>query len=880
MKWFMLRLLAITLLAVAAFFLRGFFILLAGEAETEHEKWQYIISLCVNSLAMLVLATGMVVLHVYGVTTRLKITFLTMPLWYCVAHWLNSYNAHIFHYTLLALDVNIALSTPEDGVVMISLSILVMLVTTCAVTLDVIDDSLNGDLHIHFWGREGDRDYFVEWMSYVAPMVVTFTLLKSYVTAAREQELRAVHAVEMAYKISDHLANYDLDAADKLLRNNDAQSLDTSINIKEPLAQLLANLRSYSPFLPHSLFSGEHMPGQASEHEPNKRLRELMNGKEASLSHVDIAVQRIRDPEYCLTDFHRDMVAAYPELQLYADDENTTSGTKGAVEYQRTLGALYAVYSLLRLDMDGKEVFSFGIDEAGCPRREPVGDDAAKRQKFHQNMRWEDASELVKRAGILIQDDDGKVHVRKDRLSAMLALTAIHDIMKNTSLTPTVQARHAPYRGYASNEQIGDHDVALEYVLEHFPTVLPSFKALEPGQRVPILFTQGKMGFNNGWLVQGEAPPGALFARFKQVIMEGRASQSDINFYFLHWLTDLAGAEPFDDKPWPGAEKFTTKFPVAVLSAFLDSWGFVERLALGTEVEVMEDYLVSCWKKFGPPPFELPTQFEVAAMRLALMAQGFEKEIVAAFSSLNEKDREVLAEELSRTGRREQFQRAPASVQSNICGPALLVYYAPALVQKAKAEQGVAALHLLAAVFRSARCLFPLGTARIEESVIIRIDELKVLTPSEIEGAAPWHLQLTSGMDAEARRGSPPDCNCVEILFSGQEPELTQPEAPALVLEKRHSGFRGAGGAGGGGGEKGGGTAQPIAASREEKPAPEEKLQGAPDPLPAPIQRSSHTTSKFNHPEQSTVIDEAQTRSGPCVSLSSCWLAFPDRSHG
>merc|ERR1719181_1103136 len=157
---------------------------------------------------------------------------------------------------------------------------------------------------------------------------------------------------------------------------------------------------------------------------------------------------------------------------------------------------------------------------------------------------------------------------------SMLALTAIHDIMKNSALLPNVQPRHAPYRGYARDDIISDHDIALEYILAHYPTLLPSFKVLEPGQRAPILFTQGKMGFNNGWLVQGEAPPGALFARFKQVIMEGRVSQADINFYFVHWLTDLAGAEPFGEREWPGAEKFTVKFPVHVLSAFIDSFGF------------------------------------------------------------------------------------------------------------------------------------------------------------------------------------------------------------------------------------------------------------------------------------------------------------------
>ena len=172
----------------------------------------------------------------------------------------------------------------------------------------------------------------------------------------------------------------------------------------------------------------------------------------------------------------------------------------------------------------------------------------------------------------------------------MLVLTAVHDVMKNKTLLPRVLPQHAPYQGYASGECINDHDVALAYVMECFPHLLPSYHCLEPGQRAPILFTQGKMGFNNGWLVQGEAPPGVLFSKFKQVITRGRASNVDISFYLVHWLTDLAGAEVFHDKPWPGAERFTTQFPVRVLASFVDSFGFVDGLAAQSEVEVMEDW--------------------------------------------------------------------------------------------------------------------------------------------------------------------------------------------------------------------------------------------------------------------------------------------------
>merc|ERR1712050_549078 len=103
----------------------------------------------------------------------------------------------------------------------------------------------------------------------------------------------------------------------------------------------------------------------------------------------------------------------------------------------------------------------------------------------------------------------------------MLVLTAIHDVMKVTSLLPTVEAKHSPFGSYSRGEEIGDHDMALAYVLEHHPKLLPSFDGVSRALQQTILFTQSKMDFNNGWLVQGEAPPGKLLRVFKKVIGEG-----------------------------------------------------------------------------------------------------------------------------------------------------------------------------------------------------------------------------------------------------------------------------------------------------------------------------------------------------------------------
>ena len=100
------------------------------------------------------------------------------------------------------------------------------------------------------------------------------------------------------------------------------------------------------------------------------------------------------------------------------------------------------------------------------------------------------------------------------------------------------------------------------------------------------------MSFNHGWLVQGEAPPSPLFAKFKEAMLSGSVAPADVAFYFVHWLTDLAGAEP---SPLGGAEKFVLKFPHAVLDSFIRSFSVLNELAARTETQVMEEYLVRTW---------------------------------------------------------------------------------------------------------------------------------------------------------------------------------------------------------------------------------------------------------------------------------------------
>ena len=87
---------------------------------------------------------------------------------------------------------------------------------------------------------------------------------------------------------------------------------------------------------------------------------------------------------------------------------------------------------------------------------------------------------------------------------------------------------------------------------QHDPGSLPCFANLPEELKRPIRFTQAKLGFNHGWLVQAEAPPGALFGSFKALLESEDVPAHDVAFYFVHWLTDLAGAEPSSGGPMCG----------------------------------------------------------------------------------------------------------------------------------------------------------------------------------------------------------------------------------------------------------------------------------------------------------------------------------------
>ncbi|OLP76763.1 14-3-3-like protein 1 [Symbiodinium microadriaticum] len=342
---------------------------------------------------------------------------------------------------------------------------------------------------------------------------------------------------------------------------------------------------------------------------PNAHLRRILANKRTDWKTVRKMANRIMDKDYTLAQFTQDL-AAFPELSLYLRDGvgETGSGRTTDDEYQRTVCAFFAIYWLMRLDTDGRQGFCFGTDSDWNVLKESALQEGQvavqtrtvspelqqrfykvdRRLAFFNNAQWGFFRRLMVDAGLLQETSAGSrtaYKVQETRMVSLLALTAIHDIMKMENLLPTVQQEHHGYHGYAAGDVIGDHDTALCYILDHYTELLPSFKELDPAERQSVQFTQCNLCFNHGWLVQAEAPPGAIFTKFREAIAKDRrlhAGARDVALYFVHWLTDLAGAEP---TPLGGCEKFVIKFPLHVLNSFLQSFKLIEGITSSTETQ-------------------------------------------------------------------------------------------------------------------------------------------------------------------------------------------------------------------------------------------------------------------------------------------------------
>lgn len=530
------------------------------------------------------------------------------------------------------------------------------------------------------------------------------------------------------------------------------------------------------PLIPDVLKDSQEGSGDGPAGSNTQVLEQLRASGAADLERAMNAARRIRDSDYSLRSFYDDVAAAFPELGWYMvqrrvpnapphANEPTTSNALPEDEYRRTIGAMFAVYWLARIGIDGERGFSFGVDESwaanalpaeASPSSVPFARMSAleKRLAFYLNTPWGKLEGLMLDAGVLCRDEMGEVRVAPGRMAALLVQTAIHDIMKVELIRPSVAAEHAPYMGFAAGDTIHDHDVALGYVLEHYGELLPSFQLVEPELQRAIRFTQAKIQFNNGWLVQAEAPPSATFSHFKACICGEAVDAQDIAFYFAHWLTDLAGAEP---TPLRGSEKFTLKFPHHLSASFIDSFSVVEMLASHTETEVLERYLRQRWRDLPHPLGEEPRGPDaIPLMRLVVQAQkeAAQVGIYRAYGRMAETDAAVLRLEMPQTGLAQQVYSESDQLERLL--PAILVYYSPALLQSLGATHADEALQILAEVYRQARAMWPAGSAASGQTVTIRIDAIKDATVEVIQGVYThgegWFLTRLNDLEGVVER--------------------------------------------------------------------------------------------------------------------------------
>ncbi|CAE7947164.1 MAP3K3 [Symbiodinium sp. KB8] len=459
-------------------------------------------------------------------------------------------------------------------------------------------------------------------------------------------------------------------------------------------------------------------------------IKRILEGRTTDWVRARRAAAEIRNPNYSTKDFYADISAAFPELRLYRVERDSGKVKLGSTsasrtsddEYQRTIGALFCIFWMMRLHLDGKECFCFGLDADWKPCRadsfpEVREAEFRKRKAFYDNTNWFAMEELLVGAGLLNQD---RITYDVDRALTMLVLMSIHDIMKLDLLRPIATE---DFRGYEAGDPISDHDVALSYVLERYPKALPSFAGLSHEQQSSIKFAHCKLEYNMGWLVQAEAPPGALFSSFREVVLSGEAKGSQ----------EVV-------KQCSGMQRFHRLSPsdLTVLSSELALTGtaLCAHLVLYiSEVPHGEHHGVQRSSKFV---FVDAFDVRCAAgwIEFSFFVGWWLRRIFTAYGGrffLPERIWHLMLVCLAKSR-----------------------YYAPALMQKAGRTAPFQAMHILAEVFRKARALWPLSSADADKTVVVRIDVLKDLEASAIVGTEGiFVLSKNSARDGQVRTMSP-----------------------------------------------------------------------------------------------------------------------------
>lgn len=524
--------------------------------------------------------------------------------------------------------------------------------------------------------------------------------------------------------------------------------------------------------LNNSMIEIEALMGEdGAKTSPNDVWGALMRDQTCDMAVVIAIATKISEPDYDVKTYLRDVEDAFPELKLFlatiqddvphmtsalsmhANSERTTKVLAESVavemppsnndggrkpwkemtvaqrkefECQRCLSSFLTVYWMLRLNHDGKRGFAMGLNK-DCTVKEYTkkgGDseedvDELKRTRFLDCMDWALIEDVVVLAGCKAPE----------RIACLLCLTAITGAVRPPDLRLVLQPEHAPFYGYQAGEVLNDVAAATCYLMTHFVDLVPSFAALPQDLQQAARTAARKMDFNAATHVgfcQAELPPGLALTNFKAGLKD--AAEEDIGLYFLHWLTDVAGA---DATPIRGAERLVLRCPLKVLNAMLVSFPFLKTLGRGSETAVTEAYLEARWKTEMPSGRALPEEPMEAITQLRLTAMAhFDEAVLTGYAESNATVQHILQSELVRTGVAGPdgvWSRLKAADHKDELGPAFCALHSSVMFQRCHKNhtEMALALRVLAAVYHAGRTLWVAAPECVGSTVRLDLLELK-----------------------------------------------------------------------------------------------------------------------------------------------------------
>lgn len=245
--------------------------------------------------------------------------------------------------------------------------------------------------------------------------------------------------------------------------------------------------------------------------------------------------------------------------------------------------------------------------------------------------------------------DPARLEIDGDKLDALIAYMAIHDLGKSKAFSNVVES--------VTLKVDADHDRILVYGLTSEPMLALSYSRL-PEKFRKLILAGMEADFNMGQFAQAENIPASMKK------LEGLSPEA-FDFYFVHLFLDVAGASGVKN---PLGSQLMIE---PVFGGFSAGYDFLPALARGDSPEVVYDrFLKDRADKVGLP---LESKRDRAVMRLALQTRAINpakaKQVSEVFHSLPKNVQDLLVKELNVNGTDD--------------GMGTLQYYSPALIANA-----------------------------------------------------------------------------------------------------------------------------------------------------------------------------------------------------